>query len=85
MNKYKEAYKEEIVSDIVDKYVKLDITTSRSQNNGTISDIVLNQKLSTLRYMRNLIKTIAAEGEEEIDQRIEEGRDRYCDEDEEEE
>lgn len=85
MNKYKEAYKEEIVSDIVDKYVKLDITTSRSQNNGTISDIVLNQKLSTLRYMRNLIKTITAEGEEEIDQRIEEGRDRYCDEDEEEE
>ena len=85
MNKYKEAYKEEIVSDIVDKYVKLDITTSRSQNNGTISDIVLNQKLSTLRYMRNLIKTITAEGEEEIDQRIEEGRDRYCDEVEEEE
>lgn len=73
MNKYKEAYKEEIVSDIVDKYVKLDISISNSPSMAN----ALDQKLSTLKYMKNLIKTITAEEEEEIDHRIKEGYIRF--------
>lgn len=73
MNKYKEAYKEEIVSDIVDKYVKLDVAISNSQGMTN----ALDQKFATLKYMKNLIKTITAEDEEEIDQRIKDGYSRF--------
>lgn len=73
MNKYKEAYKEEIVSDIVDKYVKLDVAISNSQGMTN----ALDQKFATLKYMKNLIRTITAEDEEEIDQRIKDGYSRF--------
>ena len=53
MNKYKEMYKEEIIEDIIDKYVKLEIAISNSQGMAN----ALNQKFATLKYMKNL-KTV---------------------------
>ena len=84
MNKYKEAYKEEIVADIVDKYVKLEYSiNSTKPDDSQVATNTLNQKLATLKYMKNLLRTITAEEDVEIDQRIEEGRSRFYDDDEE--
>ena len=69
MNKYKEMYKEEIIEDIIDKYVKLEIAISNSQG----ATNALDQKFAALRYMKNLIKTITAEDENEIEERIKDG------------
>ena len=74
MNKTKVAYKTTIVNFIVDCYVELDANVISAQ--GCLPETELNQEISTLKYMKNLIRTITAESDEEIDERIKEGRER---------
>jgi len=71
MNKVKNAYKETIVRFIVENYVELDKEIQSSQ--GAMPENVLNENFATLKYMKNLIKTVTNESAEEIDERIKEG------------
>lgn len=75
MNKTKEAYKEVIVEFVVDNYVELDNEISASQ--GCMSETILNEKFSALKYMKNLVRNLTAESEEDINLRLKEGYDRF--------
>ena len=68
MNKTKEAYKLTIVNFIVDLYLELNDEVSASQ--GAMAEHDLNQRFSTLKFMKNLVKTITAESDAEIEERI---------------
>lgn len=72
MNKYKEMYKESIVKDIIGKIVDLDDSICACQ--GCREQVVLDQQWGTIRYMKNLIKTITAESDSEVEERITEYR-----------
>lgn len=68
MNKTKEAYKLTIVNFIVDLYLELNDEVSASQE--AMAEHDLNQKFSALKFMKNLVKTITAESDAEIEERI---------------
>lgn len=68
MNKVKEGYKLTIVDFIIDLYMELHDEVSATQ--GCIEEHELNQQKSALKFMRNLVKTITAESDEEITERI---------------
>lgn len=70
MNKIKEAYKCVIVDFIIENYIELNNEINASQ--GMMPENVLNEKFSALKFMKNLIKTITAESDEEVQERIEE-------------
>lgn len=75
MNKTKAAYKTTITNFIVDCYVELAENITNIQK--YIPDTDLKQEVSTLKYMKNLIRTITAETDEEIEERIKEGKERF--------
>ncbi len=75
MNKTKVAYKTTIVNFIVDCYVELAQNITNIQK--YIPETDLNQEMSTLKYLKNLIRTITAETDEEIEERIREGKERF--------
>ena len=68
MNKTKEAYKRVIVDFIVENCVELDKKITHRVKDMTENEI--NEKKSTLKYMKNIIKTITIESDEEIEKRI---------------
>lgn len=70
MNKVKEAYKEVIVRFIIENYLELKQKVDASQ--GAMSEHELNQRFAALKFMKNLVKTITAESDAEIQERIEE-------------
>ena len=70
MNKIKEAYKEVIVRFIIENYLELKQKVDASQ--GAMAEHDLNQKFSALKFMKNLVKTITAESDDEIEERIKE-------------
>lgn len=70
MNKIKEAYKEVIVRFIIENYLELKQKVDASQ--GAMTENDLNQRFSALKFMKNLIKTITAESDSEIEERIKE-------------
>ena len=70
MNKIKEAYKEVIVRFIIENYLELKQKVDASQE--AMAEHDLNQKFSALKFMKNLVKTITAESDDEIEERIKE-------------
>lgn len=70
MNKIKEAYKEVIVRFIIENYLELKQKVDASQ--GAMAEHDLNQRFSALKFMKNLVKTITAESDDEIEERIKE-------------
>lgn len=68
MNKVKEGYKLTIVNYILDLYMELHNEVSATQ--GCIEEHELNQQKSALTFMRNLVKNITAESDEEVMERI---------------
>ena len=75
MNKVKEIYKTIIVEFIADNYAKLNYDINILKDN--IPENALNERYSTLKYMKNLIKTITSEEDEEIENRIKEANERF--------
>lgn len=82
MNKTKELYKQRIINLIADEYVALDNHICATQ--GCMEQNVLDQKVATLKYLKNLIKTITSESEDAVEEIINEAKDRYYNEKEEE-
>ena len=70
MNKVKEAYKEVIVRFIIENYLELKQKVDASQ--GAMAEHDLNQRFSALKFMKNLVRTITAENDDEIEERIKE-------------
>ena len=70
MNKTKEAYKRVIVDFIVENCVELNKKIDYSVRE--MKENELNEKKSALKYMKNIIKTITIESDEEIEDRINE-------------
>lgn len=68
MNKTKEAYKLTIVNFILDLYMELHDDIAASQ--GCVEEHILNQDIAALKFMKNLMKTITAETDAEIEERI---------------
>lgn len=68
MNKTKEAYKRVIVDFIVENCVELDNKITHCVRDMTENEI--NEKKSALKYMKNIIKTITIESDEEIEKMI---------------
>ena len=68
MNKTKEAYKRVIVDFIVENCVELDKKITHCVRDMTGNEI--NEKKSALKYMKNIIKTITVESDEEIEKMI---------------
>lgn len=67
MNRIKEAYKETIADFIVDSIWEI---SDKINAPNDYTENKMNELQSTRKYLRNLIKTITAESEEEIDERI---------------
>ena len=70
MNKIKEAYKEVIVRFIIENYLELKQKINTFK--GAMDENELNQRFAALKFMKNLIKTITAESDDEIEERIKE-------------
>ena len=78
MNKNKERYKKVIVDFIADCCAELEHKICSSQ--GALPENILNEKYSALKYIKNLIKNIMSEDEEEILYILKEARERFFEE-----
>lgn len=74
MNKTKEAYKRVIVDFIVENYIELDRNLNYSVRDMSGNEI--NEKKSALKFMKNIIRTITVETDEEVQKRIDEAYDK---------
>lgn len=72
MNKIKEAYKRVIVDFIVENYIELD--DKMSEKNMISTENEINEMKSALKFMKNIIKTITIESDEEVEKRIKDER-----------
>ena len=72
MNKIKEAYKRVIVDFIVGNYIELD--DKMSEKNMISTENEINEMKSALKFMKNIIKTITIESDEEVEKRIKDER-----------
>lgn len=70
MNKIKEAYKEVIVRFIIENYLELKQKINTFK--GAMDENELNQRFAALKFMKNLVRTITAESDDEIEERIKE-------------
>ena len=72
-NVYKSAVKESVVEHIVDEYVWIE---KRLLKNETIPPVEYSQKVAAMKYLKNLLKTITAESDEYIQEKINEAYER---------
>lgn len=72
-NIYKIAVKESVVEHVVDEYVRME---NRLLKHETIPPVEYSQKIAALNYLKNLLKTITAESDEYIQEKIDEGYER---------
>lgn len=72
-NVYKMAAKESVVEHIVDEYVHIE---KRLLKDKTIPPVEYSQKVAAMNYLKHLLKTITAENDEYIQEKIDEGYER---------